>query len=133
MIASRGAGDLAILGLTSGTTARPRAHAFQPQRDASDAPCHEVLSFHDSEERLVFLPLCHVAERVSAILFAGLGLGDEFRRGPETVPDICARCTHRVFWRCGIMGEFTRASRSAEDATPFQNWMYRQRLRSAIA
>ena len=39
--------------------------AYQPQRHPPDAPCRRSVSVaRDGEERLLFLPLCHVAERI---------------------------------------------------------------------
>src|SRR5260370_31049434 len=67
MIASRGAGDLAILVYTSGTTGPPKG-AMHSNRSGTHQMRHanDVYPSTDSEERLVFLPLCHVAERVAA-------------------------------------------------------------------
>jgi len=82
MIASRGAGDLAILVYTSGTTAAERAMHSNRSVTHQMRHANDLFPSTDSEERLVFLPLCHVAERSAAITFRLLWVGDEFRRKP---------------------------------------------------
>ena len=70
MIASRGPDDLAILVYTSGTTGPPKGvmlshrNVVTQMRHATD-----VLSYTAHEERLAFLPMCHVAERVAGCYY----------------------------------------------------------------
>jgi len=129
--ASRGAGDLAILGLhvRHDRPAQGR-HAFQPQRDASDAPCkRRGVSFTDSEERLVFLPLCMSPNGWSAITFSLPWAGDDFAESPETVPDNLREVQPTAFLRCrGYWEKFTRAHDRAEGCNPVPELMYRQAL-----
>ncbi|MDO9060399.1 MAG: AMP-binding protein, partial [Bradyrhizobium sp.] len=65
MINSRGAGDLAILVYTSGTTGPPKG-AMHSNRSVTHQMRHanDLFPSSDAEERLIFLPLCHVAERI---------------------------------------------------------------------
>src|SRR5260370_18203948 len=49
---------------------------------------NDVYPSTDSEDRLVFLPLCHVAERVVGYYFSlALGWVMNFAESPETVPE----------------------------------------------
>ena len=89
MIASRGADDLAILVYTSGTTGPPKG-AMHSNRGVTHQMRHanDLFPSTDAEERLVFLPLCHVAERIGGY-YISLALGSvmNFAESPETVPD----------------------------------------------
>ena len=89
MIGSRSAGDLAILVYTSGTTGPPKG-AMHSNRSVTHQMRHanDLFPSTDAEERLVFLPLCHVAERIGGY-YVSLALGSvmNFAESPETVPD----------------------------------------------
>src|ERR1017187_5328501 len=89
MVASRGADDLAILVYTSGTTGPPKG-AMHSNRGVTHQVRHanDLFPSTDAEERLVFLPLCHVAERIGGY-YISLALGSvmNFAESPETVPD----------------------------------------------
>ncbi len=82
MIDSRGPNDLAILVYTSGTTGPPKG-AMHSNRSVTHQMRYAdyLLVPTDHEERLVFLPLCHVAERIGGYyLSRRCRLGDELRR-----------------------------------------------------
>jgi len=85
----------------------------------------------DSEERLVFLPLCHVAERVGGY-YISLALGSvmNFAESPETVPDNLREVQPTAFLAVPRVWEkfYSGITIALKDATPFQNWMYRQAL-----
>jgi long-chain acyl-CoA synthetase len=89
MIASRASCDLAILVYTSGTTGPPKG-AMHSNRSVTHQMRHasDLIPSTDAEERLVFLPLCHVAERIGGY-YTSLALGSvmNFAESPETVPD----------------------------------------------
>ena len=99
MLASRSADDLAILVYTSGTTG-PAKGAMHANRSVVHQMRHanDLIPASDSEERLVFLPLCHVAERVGGY-YTSLALGSvmNFAESPETVPDNLREVQPTVF------------------------------------
>jgi long-chain acyl-CoA synthetase len=132
MIASRGAGDLAILVYTSGTTGPPKG-AMHSNRSVTHQMRHanEVYPSTDSEERLVFLPLCHVAERVVGYYYSlALGSVMNFAESPETVPDNLREVQPTAFLAVPRIWEkfYSGITIALKDATPFQNWMYRRAL-----
>src|SRR6266446_3486534 len=132
MIASRGAGDLAILVYTSGTTG-PLKGAIHSNRSVTHQMrlAIDVYPSTDSEERLVFLPLCHVAERVVGYYFSlALGSVMNFAESPETVPDNLREVQPAAFLAVPRIWEkfYSGITIALKDATPFQNWMYRQAL-----
>src|SRR3954467_12642339 len=89
MVASRSASDLAILVYTSGTTGPPKG-AMHSNRSVTHQMRHAIDLYPstDNEERLVFLPLCHVAERVVGYYFSvPLGSVMNFAERPALVPD----------------------------------------------
>jgi long-chain acyl-CoA synthetase len=132
MIASRGADDLAILVYTSGTTGPPKG-AMHSNRGVTHQMRHanDLFPSTDSEERLVFLPLCHVAERIGGY-YISLALGSvmNFAESPETVPDNLREVQPTAFLAVPRIWEkfYSGITIALKDATPFQNWMYRHAL-----
>ena len=76
---------------------------------------NDLFPSSDAEERLVFLPLCHVAERVGGY-YTSLALGSvmNFAESPETVPDNLREVQPTAFLRGapGLGEVLFRASRS---------------------
>src|SRR5437763_8008438 len=132
MVGSRCADDLAILVYTSGTTGPPKG-AMHSNRGVTHQMRHanDLFPSTDSEERLVFLPLCHVAERVGGY-YISLALGSvmNFAESPETVPDNLREVQPTAFLAVPRIWEkfYSGVTIALKDATPFQNWMYRQAL-----
>src|ERR1700732_565063 len=132
MIASRGSGDLAILVYTSGTTGPPKG-AMHSNRSVTHQMRHanDLFPSTDAEERLVFLPLCHVAERVGGY-YLSLALGSvmNFAESPETVPDNLREVQPTLFLAVPRIWEkfYSGITIALKDATALQNWMYRQAL-----
>jgi long-chain acyl-CoA synthetase len=132
MVGSRGPGDLAILVYTSGTTGPPKG-AMHSNRGVTHQMRHanDLFPSTDSEERLVFLPLCHVAERIGGY-YISLALGSvmNFAESPETVPDNLREVQPTAFLAVPRIWEkfYSGVTIALKDATPFQNWMYRQAL-----
>src|SRR5712672_2302604 len=132
MIASRAAGDLAILVYTSGTTGPPKG-AMHSNRSVTHQMRHanDLFPSTDAEERLVFLPLCHVAERVVGYYYSlALGSVMNFAESPETVPDNLREVQPTAFLAVPRIWEkfYSGITIALKDATPFQNWMYRHAL-----
>jgi len=91
--------DLAILVYTSGTTGKPKG-AMHSHRNL----VHTVRGYNrlvaqsEADERMCFLPLCHIAERVGGeyhALYAGALLN--FVENPETVPENVREIAPTVF------------------------------------
>ncbi|WP_375413631.1 AMP-dependent synthetase/ligase [uncultured Bradyrhizobium sp.] len=132
MTASRTASDLAILVYTSGTTGPPKG-AMHSNRGVTHQMRHanDLFPSTDDEERLVFLPLCHVAERIGGY-YVSLALGSvmNFAESPETVPDNLREVQPTAFLAVPRIWEkfYSGVTIALKDATPFQNWMYRHAL-----
>ncbi|MBR1277564.1 long-chain fatty acid--CoA ligase [Bradyrhizobium sp. AUGA SZCCT0283] len=132
MIGSRSASDLAILVYTSGTTGPPKG-AMHSNRSVTHQMRHanDLFPSSDNEERLVFLPLCHVAERVGGY-YISLALGSvmNFAESPETVPDNLREVQPTAFLAVPRVWEkfYSGITIALKDATAFQNWMYRNAL-----
>jgi long-chain acyl-CoA synthetase len=98
-VALRKPTDLAVLIYTSGTTGRPKgAMLSHANLVASARSCQE--SFHQTsdDERMCFLPLCHVAERIIGVYTAFLtGTRLNFVENPETVPENVREIAPTVF------------------------------------
>src|SRR6185295_11611576 len=107
MTGSRTAGDLAILVYTSGTTGPPKG-AMHSNRSVTHQMRHanDLFPSTDAEERLVFLPLCHVAERVGGY-YNSLALGSvmNFAKARRRCRTICARCSRPPSSRCRGCGK----------------------------
>jgi long-chain acyl-CoA synthetase len=132
MVSSRAASDLAILVYTSGTTGPPKG-AMHSNRSVTHQMRHanDLFPSTDAEERLVFLPLCHVAERIGGY-YISLALGSvmNFAESPETVPDNLREVQPTAFLAVPRIWEkfYSGITIALKDATPFQNWMYRHAL-----
>ena len=81
--------DLAILVYTSGTTGKPKGAMHAHQGLVYTVRGYNTLIAQDEgDERMCFLPLCHVAERLGGeyfALYAGATLN--FVENPDTVPE----------------------------------------------
>jgi long-chain acyl-CoA synthetase len=132
MLESRSASDLAILVYTSGTTGPPKG-AMHSNRSVTHQMRHanDLFPSSDNEERLVFLPLCHVAERIGGY-YVSLALGSvmNFAESPETVPDNLREVQPTAFLAVPRVWEkfYSGITIALKDATAFQNWMYRNAL-----
>jgi long-chain acyl-CoA synthetase len=132
MVGSRTSNDLAILVYTSGTTGPPKG-AMHSNRSVTHQMRHanDLFPSTDSEERLVFLPLCHVAERVGGYYISmALGSVMNFAESPETVPDNLREVQPTAFLAVPRVWEkfYSGITIALKDATSFQKWMYSKAL-----
>jgi long-chain acyl-CoA synthetase len=98
-VASRAPGDLAILIYTSGTTGRPKG-AMHSHRSILHTirGYNSLISQSEDDERMCFLPLCHVAERLGGEYFAlYTGAKLNFVENPDTVPENVREIAPTVF------------------------------------
>src|SRR5436190_20061127 len=132
MVGSRRTDDLAILVYTSGTTGPPKG-AMHSNRSVTHQMRHanDLFPSTEVEERLVFLPLCHVAERVGGY-YTSLALGSvmNFAESPETVPDNLREVQPTAFLAVPRVWEkfYSGITIALKDATSIQKWMYRKAL-----
>lgn len=132
MIDSRSAEDLAVLVYTSGTTGPPKG-AMHANRSVTHQMRHanDFIPASEDEDRLIFLPLCHVAERVGGYYISvALGSVMNFAESPETVPDNLREVQPTVFLAVPRIWEkfYSAVTIALKDATPFQQWVYRRAI-----
>lgn len=91
--------DLAILVYTSGTTGKPKGAMHLHKGLVYTVRGYNVLvSQNESDERMAFLPLCHIAERMGGEYFAMYtGSKINFVENPETVPENVREIAPTVF------------------------------------
>jgi len=97
--ASRKADDLAILIYTSGTTGKPKGAMHSHRGIVYTARGYNRIAAQDeNDERMCFLPLCHVAERLGGEYFAiYAGSVLNFVENPDTVPENVREIAPTVF------------------------------------
>lgn len=125
---SRSAGDLAILIYTSGTTGKPKGamHSHLSLLTAVHGQ-NATLPQDERDERMCFLPLCHVAERVTG-LYASLYTGTRmnFVENPDTVPENVREIAPTVFGGVPRLWEkfYSAVTISVKEAGAVQQALY---------
>jgi len=91
--------DLAILVYTSGTTGRPKGAMHRHEGLVYTVRGFNTLIAQDEhDERMCFLPLCHIAERMGGEYFAlYTGTRLNFVENPQTVPENVREIAPTVF------------------------------------
>ncbi|MES2686148.1 MAG: long-chain fatty acid--CoA ligase, partial [Pseudomonadota bacterium] len=119
--------DLAILVYTSGTTGKPKGAMHNHKGLVFTARGYNTLVAQDeNDERMCFLPLCHIAERMGGEYFAMYtGAKLNFVENPETIPENVREIAPTVFtavprvWEkfySGVMISLKEASRLQQAA-----------------
>jgi long-chain acyl-CoA synthetase len=91
--------DLAILVYTSGTTGKPKGAMHSHRGLVHTVRGYNLIAAQDErDERMCFLPLCHIAERIGGEYF-GIYTGARlnFVENPETVPENVREIAPTVF------------------------------------
>lgn len=128
MAGVRQAGDLAILIYTSGTTGRPKgAMHSHASLLAIVRGLDGVQPQNEDDERMCFLPLCHVAERVIG-LYASFYTGTRmnFVENPDTVPENVREIAPTVFGGVPRLWEkfYSAVTISVQEAGRVQQALY---------
>jgi long-chain acyl-CoA synthetase len=127
-LASRQPEDLAILIYTSGTTGKPKGAMLSHRNVLSATRGHvAVLPQTESDERVCFLPLCHVAERIAgAYLSLYTGTVLNFVENPETIPENVREIAPTVFLGVPRIWEkfYSAITIRLKEATPLERRAY---------
>ncbi|MGO8916584.1 MAG: AMP-dependent synthetase/ligase [Stellaceae bacterium] len=129
MIDARGPEDLAILVYTSGTTGPPKGAMLSHRNIVTQMRyCIDVLSWREGDERLAFLPMCHVAERVAGTYYAiATGTVSNYAESPETVPENIREVQPTLFGAVPRVWErlYSTVTIALKDATALEQRAYR--------
>ena len=127
-VASRGPEDLAILIYTSGTTGKPKGAMHSHRGLVYTTRGYNTLVAQDeADERMCFLPLCHVAERLGGEYFAMYsGSVLNFVENPDTVPENVREIAPTVFTAVPRVWEkfYSAVLIALKEATPLQQAAY---------
>ncbi|MCA0211661.1 MAG: long-chain fatty acid--CoA ligase [Proteobacteria bacterium] len=121
-------GDLAILIYTSGTTGKPKGAMHSHAGLVYTVRGYNTLIAQDeNDERMCFLPLCHVAERLGGEYFAMYaGAKLNFVENPETVPENVREIAPTVFTAVPRVWEkfYSGVMIALKEASPLQQAAY---------
>ncbi len=121
-------GDLAILIYTSGTTGKPKGAMHSHAGLVYTVRGYNTLiAQDDTDERMCFLPLCHVAERLGGEYFAMYtGAKLNFVENPETVPENVREIAPTVFTAVPRVWEkfYSGVMIALKEASPLQQAAY---------
>jgi long-chain acyl-CoA synthetase len=133
---SRGPKDLAVLVYTSGTTGPPKG-AMHSHHNVCTTMRHcmdlSSLSWLEGDERLSFLPMCHVAERVAGCYYSiATGCTMNFAENPETVPENIREVQPTLFGAVPRVWEkfYSGVMIALKDATPLEQWAYSKAIKA---
>jgi len=121
--------ELAILVYTSGTTGRPKGAMISHANIILTCAAYQSSFPQDeNDERMAFLPLCHIAERIGGeyhSLYSGAVLN--FVENPETVPENVREISRTVFTAVPRVWEkfYSGVLIGLKQAGALQQWAYR--------
>jgi long-chain acyl-CoA synthetase len=125
---SRRAHDLAVLIYTSGTTGNPKGVMLSHHNILHVLRGYNLCIAQDErDERMCFLPLCHVAERLGGAYFAlYTGAKLSFVENPDTVPENVREIAPTVFVAVPRVWEkfYSAVQIAIAEATPLERWAY---------
>jgi long-chain acyl-CoA synthetase len=120
--------DLAILVYTSGTTGKPKGAMHSHRGIVHTIRGYNTIVAQDErDERICFLPLCHIAERLGGEYFAiYTGSKLNFVENPETVPENVREIAPTVFTAVPRVWEkfYSGVAISLREATRLQQAAY---------
>jgi long-chain acyl-CoA synthetase len=126
-LALRQPDELAVLIYTSGTTGRPKG-AMLSHRNLIHSVRGTIRGIAQTEddERMAFLPLCHVAERQAAYTSIYAGSKMNFVEHPETVPENVREIAPTVFGAVPRVWEkfYSAIHIGLKEATRLERWAY---------
>ena len=127
-LGARQAADLAILVYTSGTTGRPKGAMISHRNILATLDGYQdAFPQGPADERMAFLPLCHIAERLGGqyhSLHSGAVLN--FVENPETVPENVREIAPTIFTAVPRVWEkfYSGVQIRLKEAGPLQRWAY---------
>ncbi len=128
-IAARKPDDLAILIYTSGTTGKPKGAMLSHANLLSAVTSfNRATAQNEDDERMCFLPLCHVAERSSGAYFSlYTGTKLNFVENPETIPENVREIAPTVFGAVPRVWEkfYSGVSIALKESNAFEQWAYK--------
>jgi long-chain acyl-CoA synthetase len=132
MLEARRIEHQAILVYTSGTTGPPKG-AMHANRSVLAQMRHADALFPlgVDEERLLFLPLCHVAERIGGYYYSvATGSIMNFAESPQTVPDNIREVQPTAFLAVPRVWEkfYSAIMIALKDATRLEKWAYQRAI-----
>jgi long-chain acyl-CoA synthetase len=129
---SRGPADLAILVYTSGTTGKPKGAMMSHANIIAAAQAlHQFMPKATRGERVSFLPLCHVSERIIGEYFSILsGAKMNFVENPDTIFENIREIQPDVFAAVPRIWEklYSSVTIAIRESTPLQQWAYRKAI-----
>ncbi|MEN8246495.1 MAG: AMP-binding protein [Thermodesulfobacteriota bacterium] len=131
-VALRKPDDLAILVYTSGTTGRPKGAMLSHRNIIVQMHmCRKAIPQAEADERMCFLPLCHVGERIIGCYAAMLtGTKMNFVENPDTVPENVREIAPTVFAAVPRIWEkfYSAVVIKLSESTALQRWVYEKAM-----
>ena len=128
-IGVRGPEDLAILVYTSGTTGKPKGAMLSHRNIMATVQAYsKAIPQSDRDERMCFLPLCHIAERTGGEYFAvHTGTVLNFVENPETIPENVREIAPTTFTAVPRVWEkfYSGVLLALRESSRLQQWAYR--------